>query len=147
MYSVETTACQVNPTSASATAVGPSSARDSRNSGIGTTVADQTVRDSPPETPDARETTLPMPQDRAPSRHSVSAATVTWPPRPSATTTSPAEASEHPDDLRAGRPLAQHHGGQGDREDHLRLQDEGRQARRQAGVHRDVEAARTGPAT
>src|SRR4029079_7144569 len=77
VYSADTAACHVNPVRASATAVGPSRARDSRNKGIGTTVADHTVRESPPGTRDARETTLPMPQDNAPSRQSVRATTVT----------------------------------------------------------------------
>jgi hypothetical protein len=54
------------------------------------------VSESPPATPDALETTLPMPHDSAPSRHSASAATVTCPPRPTATTRSPNDPSATP---------------------------------------------------
>ncbi|GAB3786771.1 hypothetical protein GCM10027601_24400 [Nocardioides ungokensis] len=86
----------MNPARADATACGPSTAKDSASRGTGTTVADQTVRESPPATPEARDTTLPMPQESAPSRHSARAARLTCPPRPSATTTSPAEPSRTP---------------------------------------------------
>ena len=96
MYRVETTACHEKPTRAEATVDGPSRTRESANSGTGTTIADQTVSERPPETPEAREMTLPMPQDSAPSTHRVRAATVTCPPRPTATTTSPAEPSTTP---------------------------------------------------
>ena len=89
MYSVDSTACQEKPARAVATAPGPSSSRDSASSGTGTTTADHTVSDRPPVAPEARETTLPMPHERAASTQRVSAAAVTWPPRPTPTTTSP----------------------------------------------------------
>ena len=40
-------------------------------------------------TPEARDTTLPMPHESAASRQSPKAAAVTWPPRPNATTSRP----------------------------------------------------------
>ncbi|GAA2154865.1 hypothetical protein GCM10009844_41230 [Nocardioides koreensis] len=77
MYSVETAACHENDASAEETACGPSSARDRPSSGTGTTRADHTVNERPPATPEARETTLPIPHDSAPSRHRTSAAALT----------------------------------------------------------------------
>jgi hypothetical protein len=47
-------------------------------------------------TPEARENTLPIPQERAASTQSAIAAAVTWPPRPKPTTSSPAVPSEMP---------------------------------------------------
>jgi hypothetical protein len=77
VYAVDTTACQENDVSAFATVAGPSSSSDRANNGTGTTAADHTVSDSPPVAPDARETTLPIPQERAASRQSTSAPAVT----------------------------------------------------------------------
>lgn len=96
MYSVESAACQPNAATPSTIAPGPSSASESTSSGTGTTVADHTVSESPPVIPEARETTLPIPHDSAPSRQSSRAAAVTCPPRPRATTASPAVPSTTP---------------------------------------------------
>jgi hypothetical protein len=78
------------------TATGPSSSRVSASRGTGTTTADQTVSDSPPVTPDARETTLPIPHERAANTQRAMAAAVTWPPRPTPTTSSPTVPSAMP---------------------------------------------------
>ncbi len=86
---MDSTACHENEATAVATVPGPSSTRDSASRGTGTTTADHTVSERPPVTPEAREITLPIPHERAASRQSASAAVVTWPPRPTPTTTSP----------------------------------------------------------
>ncbi len=71
-------------------------ASESSRSGTGTTSADHTVSESPPVAPDARETTLPMAQVSAASRHSPNARSGTAPPRPTPTTTSPAAPTSTP---------------------------------------------------
>lgn len=77
MYAVDSAASQPNAVAASPSTPGPSSATESNVTGTGTTSADQTVRGSPPVTPEARETTLPMAHDSAASRHKASASSGT----------------------------------------------------------------------
>lgn len=89
MYSVDRAASQPKAENPVTTAPGPSIVAESASSGSGTTSADQTVSPSPPGTPAARETTLPQAHDSAAARHSSSATSGTWPPRPSATTSKP----------------------------------------------------------
>ncbi len=70
--------------------------RLSPSSGIGATVADQTVSASPPGARAARDTTLPAPHDSPASRQRPSAASGACPPMPRATTNSPATPSPIP---------------------------------------------------
>src|SRR6185437_3921011 len=96
VYAVDRAPCQPRCARPCPTADGPSTSRLRPSSGTGTTVADQTVSASPPGAFAARDTTLPAPHDSPASTHRASAAGVTWPPVPAATTTSPTTPSPTP---------------------------------------------------
>ena len=81
---------------ASPISAGPSNSNDSASMGSGTTSADHTVNDSPLDAPDARETTLPIPHDNAPVRHSSNGTMGLSPPRPMATTKRPIDPTTTP---------------------------------------------------
>ena len=125
----------------SPTSAGPSTSSDSASSGTGTTTADQTVSDSPPVTPAARETTLPIPHDSAAEQAQRERGGGDVPTPPGADHDQADRAERDAGDLGGGRPLAQHPGRDHDREDDLRLEHQRGQAGRHAGGHRHVEEA------
>ena len=84
---------------------------------------------------------MPIPHDSAPSRHSASATHGHLAAAPDGDDGETDRADDDAGDLRRRRQLAQHAGGDQDREDDLGLEHQGGETGRHPGVHRDVEEA------
>lgn len=138
MYRLEAAAFHEKPTSACPTACGPSSASANASSGSGTITADHTVSDSPPRMPEARHHVADAPRQAA-EQAQAQCQCGHVPTAPDGNDDQPECPQCDPDDLSPGRQLTKSHGGDDDREDHLRLQHQRRETGGHARVHGGVQ--------